>query len=402
MPVALSITLVAVLAGLTLSEPGISAAGTTPPSSTPQQRAEAVVDPSLVLIQVNATGEVNVPFADETTRHYQEKSVGLCSGAAIDTGDILTAGHCADTGHFTTDLIDSAYASLKQQGLTDTVTQQQAESGWTVSGTKLGFTIYQTPPAQPALTSGYPASPLFDEGVSNGDVAVLGTKEHPLPSLQVANGNPADGADIVSFGYPGSVTSESNVDLSTLQPTEEPGQTTGIQMFNGKDFISISAAMSPGVSGGPTTDLTGKVYGTNSFAPASDAGQSPNFITSTAEVDRVLRANHLSFTLSPADQAWRTSLNDYFAGEYHQAVPGFNQVLRAFPNDLLAKQYRAKAIADYPLQTSNPSFPYATIALVVLAVVVVAIGWTLVLRRRRRSRGTGTAPGGAGDPGLPR
>src|SRR5206468_12887736 len=34
----------------------------TPPSSTPQQRVEALIKPSLVLITINASGEVDVPF----------------------------------------------------------------------------------------------------------------------------------------------------------------------------------------------------------------------------------------------------------------------------------------------------------------------------------------------------
>ncbi len=375
---------------------GSAAAGSTPPSATPEQKAAAIVDPSLVLIEVSAIGVVTVPSPNQPAQQYSATAWGQCSGAAIATDYILTAGHCADTGEYSTYLIDYVYsqlqqnlepqsgqAFLQQQNETPSITEQQAETEWSVSGVQLSFTIFQTPPAQRATTSGATASLTFDESINNGDVALLRTDDYPLPSLQVASGNPADGTEIVSFGYPG--TTNEDVNHPSLKLTAEPSQTTGIQVLNDKDYISTGALMSPGVSGGPVTDLAGQVLGTNRSSLVNDAGQRVGISSSTSEVRRVLLANHISLALSPADQAWRTGLDDYFAGLYHQAVPEFDRVLKAFPSDLMAEQYRSKAIADYSLQSNGPSF--IVIGVVAAAVLgLLVLGW-LELRRRRAGSG---------------
>jgi serine protease Do len=366
-----------------------ASASTTPPASTAQQRADALIQPSLAYIVIKASGSVDVPFTDGTDQAYTGTTYASCSGSVVESdGIILTAGHCADPAEYQTGVIDSVFAQLKKAGQTGQVTQQAAEQYWKLaSAPSLSITVYPTAfTASLADATPLPARLLYDEPFSQGDVALLqvhpGT---PLPALQAAPGNPADGSDLITAGFPGSI--DSTVDVANLQPTLTPGQTTSIQTYNESEFIGISSALSPGMSGGPTVDLQGRIIGTNSWHPAGE-NQPLNFVTSTSEVRRVLAVNSVSPRLSAADQAWRTGLDDYFTGKYREAVQQFNSVLSVIPGDQSAQQYKAKAIASYPLEGTSPArWPLGLAA--ALGVALAALAAFLLLRLRRRKT---TAP----------
>lgn len=145
----------------------------------------------------------------------------------------------------------------------------------------------------------------------------------------------------------------------------------------------ISAVISQGMSGGPTVDMNGRILGTNSFDLSSDPGdESQNYITSTEEVRRELAAT-VPAALDPADRAWRAGLADYFTGKYREAVSQFNTVLTAMPDDLSAQQYKAKALADYPLESTGLPGQIITILAGGATVLAAAATAGLVLLRRR-------------------
>ncbi len=372
-----------------------ASASTTPPASTPQQRAEALIQPSLTYIVIRATGPVSVPFTDGTVQTYQASTVHSCSGSVVESdGVILTAGHCADPSEYRTGLIDDVFARLQQKGMTGQLTPQDAEQNWPVT-TKpdLAITVYPTAfAASVDDATALPARILYDEPISRGDVALLQVHPAtPLPALQVAAGNPADGSDLITAGYPGSVTSV--VDDANLQPTLTPGQVTSTQTYQGAQFTGISSTLSPGMSGGPTVDTSGRILGTGSFGPSGES-QQLNFITSTAEVRRVLADNSVPTGLTAADQAWRSGLKDYYTGRYHEAVREFDQVLTAIPGDRSAQQFKAKATASFPLETSSPGHALLILAAAaIIALVAAAASVTLLLRRRRTAAGPVLQPG---------
>jgi hypothetical protein len=47
-----------------------ASASTTPPASTAQQRADALIQPSLAYIVIKASGSVDVPFTDGTDQAF--------------------------------------------------------------------------------------------------------------------------------------------------------------------------------------------------------------------------------------------------------------------------------------------------------------------------------------------
>jgi serine protease Do len=385
----------AITAIVSICGPGLTqaaSASTTPPASTAQQRAEAIVQPSLAYVGIKASGEVDVPFTDGTTQQVNATVVDSCSGSVVESdGIILTAGHCADPAEYKSQLIDKVYARLQQQGLTSQVTQQDAERYWTVPDSPdLSVTVYPTAfAASVDNATALPARVLSDEPFSQGDVALLQVNPpSPLPALEAAPQNPADGSNLITTGYPASVTSA--VDLSNLQPTLTPGQVTSIQTYNGAQFIGISSTLSPGMSGGPTVDAQGRIVGTNSFKPGGES-QQLNFITSTSEVRRVLADNSVSPKLTAADHAWRTGLGDYYAGKYREAVQQLNLVLSAIPGDRSAQQFKAKAIADYPLESTGPAGWLLILIAATTTVLIAAVG-LIALLRRHRTHATMTVP----------
>jgi serine protease Do len=381
----------AVLAVSGVSLAPAASASTTPPSSTAQQRTEALIQPSLVFVDTSVTGVVAVPTSDDQVEYLdvsKADNVGdYCSGAVVaSSGTILSAGHCFYKGDLDYSLIEAIYNRLQQKGeLTSGSTLEGAEKSWTVaSGPHLYVSVAPMASASSVGNAQFmPTRVLSTESFSAGDVAVLQVNPAgQLPALQVAPANPADGINVVTAGFPGSATSQ--FDASNLEPTFTQGQTTSQQTQGAVPMTGISAVISQGMSGGPTVDMNGRILGTNSFdLSGSPADESQNYITSTEEIRRELAAT-VPTALDPADRAWRAGLADYFTGKYREAVTQFNTVLTAMPGDLSAQQYKAKALGDYPLESTGLLGQVIAILAVGATVLAAAAAAGLVLLRRRR------------------
>jgi hypothetical protein len=385
---------VVVLSALASLAPAASAS-TSPLVATPEAQAEAVVQPSLTYIAIEATGVVQVPLTNGSVNNYNATVDTSCSGAVVDpSGIILTAGHCADPQEFSTFLIDSTYNQLASQGQTGTVTQAEAEQNWNTSTPQMTFNVYslatvnRVAAATPMTASLVPGS---DRPLGQGDVALLQVNPaNPLPALQVAGANPTDGTSLVATGFPAAVTG--NVDIDSLTPTLTPGQVTSTQAVNAQPFTGVSATESPGMSGGPVVSLPdGAIYGTVSWGPGDPNAQQLNFATGTRTVQAELSQFHVSPTLDAADRAYRAGLADYFSGKYREAEPLFNAVLAAMPNDVWAQHYLNLAKQDAslePLKSTSTGGGSYLIFFIAGGLLVLAGGITFFLLLRRRHRTT--------------
>jgi len=383
--------------------PASAASSSRPPNATPQAEAEAVIMPSLVYVQGLVSGTVTVPWSDGTQTTYTVNQARLfsCSGSVVDpSGIILTAGHCADTQspEIQTVMIDYVYEQLVNNGQVNPsqFSQSSAEQDWRPSTLQLSYQIYSmatstrvggATPMSGSIVSGS-SQPLG----SGGDVALIKVNPpSPLPALAVASGSsPADGTNLVAAGFPGAVTN-SGVDIDSLEPTLTPGQVTSTQAFKGYPFIGISATQTQGMSGGPAVSvLDGAIYGVSSWGPGDPNSQQLNFITNTTTVQNELK----QFAVSPldaSDRAWRAGIKDYFAGKYREAVPFFNTVLNAMPDDVWAQHYLGLAkksessepIAPVSKPGSASDLPFFVGA--GAGLLVLAGGITFLLRHRRRA-----------------
>ena len=385
-----------VLVSLLVAAPAV-AAPSPPPDATPQVMAQAIIKPSIVYLTTTWRGWVR--FADGNLLSDTATEVSTsCSGfVANPTGYIVTAGHCVDdqTMDGGKGLILEAALQAQIDAGRITAAQGQAllpvgRANWKVEGKDSGappdrtVSVYQTVAASGiAQIQPLAASVVDVKALGDGDVALLKVEApNPMPALQIAPAGADDGTDVLSAGYPGSVDGVTDF---KLEPSFKDGQISSQQTVNGVPFTEISAANSPGMSGGPTVDMQGRVLGTVSFKNSGET-QAFNFITATSTVQELLSRNAVANTLTPTDQAYRTGLGDYFTGRYREAVTQFSTVLQSEPNHQQAQVYRGKALAlesTEPTPTNGWVLVAGLAGAVLVVVLVVVLVLLLAIRRRR-------------------
>jgi S1-C subfamily serine protease len=132
---------------------------------------------------------------------------------------------------------------------------------------------------KPFLKTGAVVLPLtIDRLDANADLAVLSapTRLEATP-LPLADSFPAVGSRIYAIGNP-----------RGLERTISQGIVSGHRTFNGRDLIQITAPISPGSSGGPVVDGTGRVVGVT--VAYLDNGQNLNFAVPVSRVAAILES----------------------------------------------------------------------------------------------------------------
>jgi V8-like Glu-specific endopeptidase len=392
------------------------------PAATGMQQTEAIAKPSVVFIQTHwhgyltraMFGDVNIGelLSGEAGTAPEFSATTTCSGFVANPQYVVTAGHCVDDQSVAYGgkgvIIEAAMAELASS--TDlsasnlATIQDYAYKNWTVEGTEKGSPpdrvvgVFPTQAASGIVVSTpFQANVISFRSFDKGDVALLKIDpQTPLPVLEVAPGaTAAQGTPVVAAGYPGSVSQ--SVDPK-MQPSMKDGEISGQQDVNGVPVTEISAATSPGMSGGPVVDAQGRVVGTVSWKPGSET-QPFNFITDTSTIRDILASNGVANTLGPADQAYRAGLDHYFAGQYHAAVADFDQVLALQPSHAQAQNYKTLAITNYPKEPAGSSNVLLFVLIGAGVLVIAAAAATFVVIRKRR-RGGATAVTPQGVPGA--
>jgi hypothetical protein len=203
---------------------------------------------------------------------------------------------------------------------------------------------------------------------------------------------------VLSVGYPGSTDAVTD---ASYEPTFKDGQINAEKTREGGllPVYEISAAMSGGMSGGPTVNLNGEVVGVNSFGITGET-EAFNFITPASIVTEMLAQNGVTNELGPTDTAYRAGLDAYFQGDYQTAIDRFDEVLSLAPTHQQAQDWKveaSKALANQPETPTGATggqggeqpaadegggFPVVAVVGIVAAVVV--IGAVLFLLSRRK------------------
>jgi hypothetical protein len=348
-----------------------------------------------------------------------------CSAFAVDpSGYLVTAGHCVDLGEegarstalelATQWLIDAGWAFPRDFDYW----LNEGHLIWGVEGTERGsepdFEMWvQRGVAAGGLRTGeaFPARVVSSQPWSQGDIAIVKIEQADIPTVLLAPETEVSiGTPVLSIGYPGS--SDAVTD-ATLEPTFKDGQINSEKTREGGllPVYEMSAALSGGMSGGPTVDLEGRVVGVNSFNITGET-EAFNFISPVSLVGEMLAQSGVENALGPVDEAYRAGLDAYFAGDYQGAIEGFDQVLALSPTHQLAQEYRVKASQlaaanPTPEVTEEPVAPQAVPAeeggfpawvLALIAVGVVLIGAIVFLAVRRRP--APVAPAAAAPPPM--
>lgn len=394
-------------------------------ATNPEAKAAAIVNPAVVYIGIDAqyyldTGNSGAGYIGP----YELQ--GSCTGVNVSSdGYIETAGHCVDVSAGS-DLWNSAIQNgLQSEVNAETITTDEANqlleealSLWKVEGATAGR------PAQLTITVGVPLGVSGQQGSTgktariveaksfdDGDIALIKTETTNAPIVQLGSDSAVDiGTPVLAVGYPGA---EDGIVDPTLSPTFKDGQINAKTTRAGLrvPVYEMSADLSPGMSGGPTVSLDGKLVGINSFVSA--AKESFGFISPVSLVQEQLSRNNVKNVLTPVDTNYRTGLNSYFSGDYQAAVTAFDKVLGIAPGHFYAQQYKQKAsekLANAPATTAAPTKTTTTKSddkksgsgtlLIVVGILVVLVLLAVVLLIVMKGRGQKGTPG-AQAPGIP-
>jgi V8-like Glu-specific endopeptidase len=251
-------------------------------------------------------------------------------------------------------------------------------------------------------TKGRTARVLGFQEFEAGDGALLKVNEADMNSLLLVPGDTTvdTGTSIAAVGYAGSVRAVTDADF---HPDVKTGTISSQKTRNDIPVYELDAAVSPGMSGGPTVNDQGQVIGTNSFGINGEP-QSFNFVGTSQRVLELLNSQGVNNELSQDSQDMRNGLDAYFAGDKATAVAKLTSVKEAQPSNDIVTDYlaRAKALPNpAPPEESSSGVPAWAWALVVLVLLVLAAaGVILLLRRRPRSAHAGGEQAAPGYPGA--
>jgi serine protease Do len=306
----------------------------TPTAHADQTSVDAKIGQSLVYIDITSTGYVLFPagvldaeslasvgFDPDTVEqnHWVGplKTGGSCSGVIVDpTGYIATAGHCVggdaleDKQRFYREAFLAIFPDMSSNSLANAVSTATNEE-WPVEGKDPGSQpSLKVEVMQPQVEGRIVSTPVTADVVDfqkfgDGDNALLKVPGlPPLHALPVADHVPAPGTAVTSAGYPGAVSKV--IDPNSLQqPSFKDGTVSGVHIQqSGAATTEVSAASSPGMSGGPTVNnATGEVIGLNDFGVFNDQHTAEvagtNFITDASGLHAFLVRNGVQLVALP-------------------------------------------------------------------------------------------------------
>ncbi|WP_235036248.1 serine protease [Arthrobacter sp. 18067] len=309
------------------------------------------IDKSIVWVDTAWSASVQVPFKDGTTETYRTTVYAYCTGWFVsDTGHVATAGHCVEADEA---LRVNIYANvIEEQGFTGAKAE---DVGWPMTLGDPSIKIDQPSGIDGGVLSGktaITAQLLAKQGFEKGDNALLRIADMKgTPALQIGSEAPKVREKVTSIGFPDLVGSTSDVERQ--KPSYRSGAVSSRSYSTqGVPRTEIDTDITPGMSGGPSVNEAGQVIGINSAYVYQGSGQA-NYITDTQTLRDFLTSNGVKLA-EPATQS---------------ATP-------------------AAAAADVPTGVSQtlpdiPMWMVATIAVLVLAVVAMAI---LLIRNMRKQQ----------------
>ncbi len=378
--------------------------GSGRPQATPVQKAENLIRPAVVYMEKDLSAYVGDSKGWFRDLKQPVKLSFRCTGFVVNpSGYVATAGHCVDPGPEGArgDIIRAIAQKDAQEdpSIDPDKLFQYGMANWKIEGDVGGSPVDQTFTVVTGGAAGvkgqpHPARLVDFRPVSQGDVALLKVEASDLPSSELATDTEVQvGQQIISVGYPGStdkITDES------MDPDNKDGTISAKKTAGSVPVYETNAALSGGMSGGPTVGLDGRVVGINSRGPAGET-QPFNFIAPASGLGELLNRSGVKAQLGPLDVQFRKGLNDYYAGHYTSAIATFDKILALAPNYQQAAVFKTNAakardqFGDVATSSGVKTILYVVVGVVVLAVVVVAI--VLIWRRKNRQyRGPAGAP----------
>jgi serine protease Do len=408
MPRALTV-LAALVSALLLALGLASRASAEAPKATTLEKVSSIAQPGIVYMETSYSGVVWDPVikdyigGSQTPQEF-EAVAGSCSGFFVNPdGYFVSAGHCVEYD-------EAVKEQLIQQAVEWSYQNEPWPDDWTLEDAQAFAAKYwkvrsadrpqrSRPDRRVAAAYGVdigglptgkalPARLLGFRVFEQGDVALLKLEAEDVPVLQLAPEAAIEvGTEIVSVGYPGSVdlVTDATFDPSFKEGSVSSKRTIGSGLL---EVYEVSAAVSGGMSGGPTVDRQGRVVGVNSFGIVGET-QPFNFVTPASEVAQLMSDKGVKNQLGHTNRLYLQGLKAYYAGDREEALANLNELLDQVREHELAQKFRAKALR-LPKEESS-GLPVAIIGLG-LGIAAVLAGVAILLRRRRRGPAAPAGP----------
>jgi|RhiMethySRZTD1v2_1073278.scaffolds.fasta_scaffold76923_2 serine protease Do len=386
-------------------------------SDTPLERVNAYVQPSIVYEGVEWTGYVYDTFNKRYLKSGRAFVIHTqCTGFVVNPdGYVATAGHCVDPkgddiiGMFISAGAQWAVASGYYADKSLTVDDVIKFGDYRIEGLD---TTNRGPDREVTVAWGATASGLAAsqqktarviafQPFDKGDAALLKVDETDLNAIPLAtDAEVGVGTEVVSIGYPASVDLVTDPDLS---PSYKEGSISSVKTVQDGllTVYEISAAVSGGMSGGPTVNLDGEVIGFNSFGISGEEQQF-NFVRPAEMIDELMAGAGVSNEMSDTSELYRKGLDAYFDEDKQTAVNALSSVVDDQPSNGLAQDYleRANDLPDPSTDEGGSGSTILLVAIVAALLGVIALVVVLLLRRGRSGPTMAGTPA-AGHPAAP-
>ncbi|MCM3869843.1 MAG: trypsin-like peptidase domain-containing protein [Pyrinomonadaceae bacterium] len=247
----------------------------------------------------------------------------------------------------------------------------------------------------------------FGAPVGQGkDVAVIKIEVKNAPVLILGSSDVKLQDHVTVLGYPGAADTFNSGILdskSSLEASITDGKISAQKRSaSGAPVLQVSAPATHGNSGGPVMTDKHEVAGLLTFGGDRVNDQEVSgfaFVVPSSTVLEFVKAAGATNELGTADKAYREGLELYWAENYSQAIPKFEEVKRLFPEhsevSRLAQDSQQKISEGKDKSSTVPTSwiigGVLVFIVIVIAVIVIAVVGFLLMRRRGKSKSTAGA-----------
>jgi hypothetical protein len=363
---------------------------------SPEERALAVVGPSMVFMEVIVTGYVRNKADDALLRKAPVILNRRCTGfVARSDGHVLTNSQCVQP---TPEILLSnalnalgnalvAEGDLKQADVAAYAKARQRTTVFTGAepGTQPESRLYgQLNVAKGDVTDTPAVSGTVVRALTleEGNVALVKLAQDGLPAAELnPSATVAAETPLLVLGYG---TTDTSYRSATYTVSSKPVTVTGVDAQSPVGAYRIDADLGLYSRGGIAIDPAGRVVGIldNDVLRPDKANR---LVVPVATMTGLLGAAGVDNSLAEADKRYRSGLDAYFAGRNSAAIEELDGVVRDAPANLLAQVYRQAAVdsgggagAD-----DRPGWAVPLLAVAGGAFAAGLVGLVVLLLRRR-------------------